>query len=219
MLHLAAAAPPGVDEARRALRDELLDPTYWRSWRGLAQLWLVELLEAPGAGDGLGAVLLPVLVALAVAAVAVLVLVLVRRRRQTTSSSEGHVVFGAGEALTATEYRTRAQAHQREGRFDEAVVDAFRAVTAQAVDRRIVDGSPALTAHEVGLALGAAHPDLSARIRAADRTFARVLYGGERASAAQAAEMLDLDRTLDALPPKTGTASDASALSGIEVPR
>ena len=53
------------------------------------------------------------------------------------------------EVVTADELRARAEAALEAGRFEEAVVEGFRAVAVRQVERGRLSDTPGATAHEV----------------------------------------------------------------------
>ncbi|GAB49214.1 DUF4129 domain-containing protein [Mobilicoccus pelagius] len=195
----ATPAPPGAEEARRALSEELTDPRYVRSWWGLIQQWIRERLALPQGDTDLASVLAPALVLLGLLLVGGVVALLLRRRRRPTEPATASV-FGDTAPLTAAEHREQARAHLAAGRHEAAVVAAFRAMTAAAVVRHEVRDAPDLTAHEVGRALTHAHPAQADAVRRADRTFAAVRYGGATADADTARDVLATADTLDDAP-------------------
>ena len=106
-------------------------------------------------------------------------------------------VLGAG-AVTAAQLRGRAEAALAEGRHDDALVDAFRALAVRQVERGRLDDLPGTTAHEVALALAAAYPEQGGRVDESAAAFDAVLYGHHPAGREQAAGVLTLDDELAA---------------------
>jgi len=202
----ATPAPPGAEEARRALSDELTDPRYVRSWWGLIQQWIRERLALPHGDTDLASILAPALVLLGLLlAGGALALLLRRRRHRTEPATES--VFGDTAPLTDAEHRDQARAHLAAGRHEDAVVAAFRAMTAAAVARHEVRDAPDLTAHEVGRALARIHPAHADGIRRADRAFAAVRYGDATADADTARDVLATTEALDTDPAAEHTAT------------
>lgn len=188
---------PTPDEARSLLRRELLAPDYHD--QDLVQrlvTWL-ERLVSRGVANASGAPPLQTLavMVLAVALVAGLALLLSRARRSTRAPADRRSVL-TDEAVTAEQLRARALLALDEGRHEDALVDAFRALALRQVERGRLEDTPGATAHEVALALGAEHPPLRARVRAGADLFDSVLYGGRRATREQALAVLVLDDDL-----------------------
>lgn len=189
----AAAGPPltpGRDEAREWVRSEL-DPDGPGPLTRFLR-WLADLLpEGSGGGDWAQA-----LQALAVVALLVVVAVLVVRfgavgGRRVTDGRGGAVLDDTD--VTADEHRRAAEAAAHAGRWDEAVVERFRALARALQDRGLVPPLPGLTADEVAAAAAARLPDLSARLHRAASLFDEVRYGGAAAGASDDAELKDLD--------------------------
>lgn len=190
---------PAPDEARSWLRQELSHPEYHRT-NPLRQLldWLNGQLDR-GAEAAAGAPLLTKLVALLLFALFVvgLLLLISRIRLSRRAKADRPVLEEPG--LSASELRRRAEAALAEGRHESAVVDGFRALTLRQVERRRLLDAPGMTAHEVAVALDAAHPSARADIGAAARLFDLVRYGDRTATAEQARSVLMLDDQLDGI--------------------
>lgn len=188
---------PTPDEARSLLRRELLAPDY-HDQELLQRLvaWL-ERLVGRGIAGASGAPALQTLAVMVVAAalVAGLVLLLSRARRSARSVGTRSAVLD-DRSVSAAQLRARAVLALEEGRAEEALVDAFRALAMRQVERGRLDDAPGATAHEVALALASEHPHLRARIDTGADLFDSVLYGGRRADRAQALAVLALDDDL-----------------------
>lgn len=187
---------PSPDDARTELRRELLKPEY-HDQQVLERLldavdrWLGGVFDA-AAGT-------PPLSAAAAILVAVLLLVglglLVSKVRATPRAATAGAVL-ADEVVTAAELRARARVALAEERYEDAVVDGFRAVTVGQVERGRLDDVPGATAHEVARALAADHPGLRDRVVDAARLFDLVRYGDREATREQAVGVLALDDAL-----------------------
>ncbi|HET7305403.1 MAG TPA: DUF4129 domain-containing protein [Segeticoccus sp.] len=195
---------PGSDEARRWLEGELAHAEYHQGNTFLDRLaeWFADLFnrstELPSASNPVS---MTVTVVLAVLVVALLAWVLprVRRERRVRSGREGVLT---DPALTAADYRQRADRALALGRFDEALLDAFRALTRVATDRTLLDDAPGRTAHEVGVALSVPFPQhADALTRAAD-LFDAVRYGDTHVGADEARWVRRLDTELAATRPR-----------------
>ena len=98
--------------------------------------------------------------------------------------------------ITARRYRDLAAQALREERYDDAVLDGFRAIAKDMSDRHVLDDAPGRTAHEVSLALAAPFPGHAERLARAADLFDAVRYGHRRASAGQAGQIQQLDAEL-----------------------
>ena len=188
---------PSPDEASSLLRRELVRPEYHER-DVLRQVldWIDRLVS--GALDAASGT--PPLSTFA-AMVAFLLLALglgwlLSRARRTARSARERAVLPAGPVLTAADLRARAERALAEGRAEDAVVDAFRALAVRQVERGLLDDRPGATAHEVAAAVGAAHPDQRPRVDGTAALFDAVRYGDRPASPDQARGVLDLDDVL-----------------------
>lgn len=199
LLAILAEPPldPSPDDASSLLRRELVRPEYHE--RDILQQvldWIDRLVDsAVDAASGT-----PPLSTFA-AMVAFLLLALglgwlLSRARRTARSARDRAVLPAGAAPTAADLRARAERALAEGRAEDAVVDAFRALAVRQVERGLVDDRPGATAHEVAAAVGAAHPDQRPQVDGTAALFDGVRYGDRPASPAQAQGVLDLDDVL-----------------------
>lgn len=199
---------PSADDARSALRRELLHPDYHRD-NLLQRLvdWLQRVLDR-GLDAARGA---PPLTTFAAMVVALLLLVavvwLVGRARRTPHAlrSAGSVL--TGESVTAAELRTRAEHARHEERFGDAVVDGFRALALRQVERDRIEDLPGATAREVAAALAEVFPAAADDVRRSAGLFDLVLYGGRPATRAQATEVLELDDRLASILEPAGARS------------
>lgn len=187
---------PSPDEARSRLRQELLKPDYHerdvlgRILRAIDR-WLDGLFDAASGAP-------PLSTAMA-ALVAVLLLVglglLVSRARRTARAPEEGAVL-TGEAVTAAELRARARAALDAERYEDAVVEGFRALALGQVERGRLEDRPGATAHEVAVALAVEHPALRDGVADGARLFDLVRYGEREATREQAQAVLALDDAL-----------------------
>ena len=188
---------PSGDEGHSLLRRELLHPAYHQD-NLLERLlrWLSRVLE-----NGLTAAReAPPLTTLAAMLVFLLLLTAViwlvsqaRRSRRADTATRSVLTE---EVVTAAELRARAERALAGGRFADALVDAFRAVTVRQVERGRIDDLPGATAHEVAGALAEAFPEQRADLDRCAALFDLVLYGGRPASREQAVDVLGLDERL-----------------------
>lgn len=195
---------PDRDEARRLLESELSDPDYRvresllvRAWRWitdhLPSLDLSGQLPPWAAWAVLGLVLL-------VAATVVLFAARDRwRQGRLAPTGAGAVLDDPG--TSAADYRRRAEAAAAAGDHVGALLDAYRAVAAGALERALLDRRPGRTAHEVALGLAPLFPAEAAALTAAADRFDAVRYGRAGSSAQEAAAVLELDRRVAAARP------------------
>jgi hypothetical protein len=188
---------PSGAEASAELRRELLHPEYHQ--QNLIQevfTWverkvnggLDRVAQAPPLST-LAAMVIFVGLALALAWLAS------RARRTARTRDERRAVL-TEEDVTAGELRARAQAALDAGRFEEAVIEGFRALTVRQVERGRLSDTPGATAHEVAGTLAAEYPLLGDRVDTSARLFDSVLYGDRPATREQATSVLTLDDDL-----------------------
>jgi hypothetical protein len=189
---------PTPAEARRWLSDELNGSDYHDPWLDTVIRWVLEQLAKllDGANNLANGGLSPaitVLVALVVIALLVWVLPKVRRE-PAVAASDGAVLEDL--TITSRTYRDRAAQAFADGRYDDAVLDGFRAIAKDMSDRTLLDDAPGRTAHEVSLALAPPFPDHADRLARAANVFDAVRYGHRRATADQAGHVRQLDAEL-----------------------
>jgi hypothetical protein len=188
---------PSGDEARSLFERELVRPEYHD--RDLFQQlldWLDRLVNGTiDAASGTP----PLSTFAAMVAFLVLGLALawlLSRARRTAQVARSRNAVLTDERLTARELRERAERALAEGRNADAVVDGFRALAVRQVERGVLDDLPGATAHEVAIAVGAAHPGQRQRVDSTAALFDAVRYGDRPASPAQAIGVLELDDAL-----------------------
>jgi len=188
---------PSGPEARSKLRGELLHPEYHQ--QNLFQQvmdWLMRKVSG-GLGQASQAPPLSTLMAMVIFLALVAALVwLVSRARLTAHEKDEKRAVLTDEVVTADELRARAQAALEGGRFEEALVEAFRAVAVRQVERGRLSNTPGATAHEVAEALAREYPPYADQVHASGRRFDEVLYGDRPATREQAAAVLALDDDL-----------------------
>ena len=188
---------PSGSEARSRLRRELLHPEYHRQ-NPLQQVvrWLLRKLGG-GMDQASQTPLLSTFMAMLVAVALLLALAwLVSRARRTARETEARRAVLTDESVSADELRARAEAALEAGRFEEAVVEGFRAVAVRQVERGRLSDAPGATAHEVADALAREFAPMAEDVHGAARLFDEVLYGDRPATRAQAASVLTLDHEL-----------------------
>ena len=211
---LPRALEPSPGQARDWLREELARPAYHHQAPLLQRImdWLQEqwnrLFEQSQGG---AAVWSPVVTALVAAVViALLAFVLPRVRRERRLPGRGAAVL-TDPRTTAAMYRARVAAALAEGRFDDALADAYRALTREAVDRTLLDDSPGSTAHEVALALSPRFPHEGDALRRAADLFDAVRYGERHLGRADAEQFVALDARLTRTRPVLASTDPAVA--------
>src|SRR5665811_1677208 len=155
---------PTPPQARSWLRQELRGHDYQSPWLDSAIRWIVDHVRNLLDGARHLAGLSPLITVL----IALLVWVLPRLRREPgVAASEGAVLDDV--TITPRHYRDLAAQAVRDGRYDDAVLDGFRAIAKDMSARRVLNDAPGRTAHEVSLALAAPFPDHADRLaQAAD---------------------------------------------------
>lgn len=191
---------PSGDEARSLLRRELLSPEYHEQ-NLLERLrnWLERRIDG-GVSSASDTPALQTFATMLVVLllVAGLVFVVTRARRTARAAQERRSVLTT-EEITADQLRARALAALSEGRHEDALVDAFRALAVRQVERGRLDDTPGATAHEVAAVLAAEYPHQRSRVDDGARLFDAVLYGDRPATREQATAVLALDDELAAL--------------------
>ena len=188
---------PSGSEARSKLRRELLRPEYHD--RNLIQQVIdwVNRKVSSGLDQASQAPQLSTLMAMVIFVALALVLGwLVSRARRTARDREEKKAVLTDEVITADELRARARAAFEAGRFEEAVVDGFRAIAVRQVERGRLDDNPGATAHEVADTLAVEYPEQADRVRADAALFDAILYGDRPATREQATAVLALDDDL-----------------------
>jgi len=219
---LAAVAPVGRDEARRAAQRELSKGIYHQSQPGpLTRAfdavidWIERFLDrlAAGAPGGSSGALVLLALVLVVAAVVVWRTGPIRRGVRIR---QPHVELSGD--VGADEHRRRADEHAAAGRFAEAVRERMRAIVRELETRGVLDPRPGRTADEVARDAGAAVPTIAADLRAAAGVFDEVWYGGRPATPQSDALMRNADdRVRRASMVVAG--GGVPAVAGYQVPR
>ncbi|WP_183098892.1 DUF4129 domain-containing protein [Nocardioides pelophilus] len=188
---------PSGDEARSLLRRELSHPEYHDT--NLVERilnWVGRLFD-----DGVGAAQdLPPLGTFAAILVLLLIAVgiglLLSRARRTARARAERAPALTDEVISAGELRARAEAALAQGRYDDALVDGYRALALRQVERGRIEDVPQATAHELAGALGSEFPAQRQLIGRSADLFDSVLYGDHPATREQAVDVLALDDEL-----------------------
>ncbi len=191
---------PSPEEAESLLRRELIKPEYHEEnvletilrW---IERWIGRALDAANGTPPLSAFASMVVLVLLVGGIAWM---LSRARATARTDREQRAVL-TDEKISAAELRTRAERAFAEERFEDAVVDAYRALAVRQVERGRLADTPGATAHEVARALAAEYPHQRPRVDVSAALFDAVLYGDRPASRDQAAGVLALDDELATL--------------------
>ncbi|KQT93728.1 hypothetical protein ASG49_01730 [Marmoricola sp. Leaf446] len=200
---------PGPDEARRLLQRELEGSEYREPFLQRVLGWVSDLVGAAAqGGDGLGRAASVGLLLLLLGAA---VLALSRLRRDPARATPAPTVFGEVR-LEAAEHRASARAAYDAGRWDDAVVEAVRALAVGLVDRGLLDEQPGLTVHEVVTAAGRRFAGEREPLDGLGRRFDEVRYGDRPADEPAARSALDLEGRVAAATPGTAVTGTVGAV-------
>ena len=187
---------PTPAEARDWLEQELHRSSYRDPWLQSVYRWILDQLRRLLDGAGHLAGLSPVItVLLALVVIALLVWVVPKIRRESVVARADAAVLD-DMTITARTYRNRAAQAFKDGRYDDAALDGFRAIAKDMSDRKLLDDAPGRTAHEISLALAQPFPHHADRLARAADVFDTVRYGHLRLTADQAGEVQHLDAEL-----------------------
>ena len=188
---------PSGDEARSLLRGELAKAEY-NDTNLIERIehWVRRLFD-----DSVGAAAdLPAIGTFAAILVGLLLAVgiglLVSRARRTARARTDRAPALTGEVVSAAELRSRAEAALAEGRYDDALLDGYRALALRQVERGRIEDLPQATAHELAGGLAAEFPAQRHLVERSADLFDSVLYGDHPATREQAADVLGLDDEL-----------------------
>lgn len=213
---LVADAPvtPDPETARRWAESELRDPIYHPSFNLLG--WLQEKISELLDGLGRASQELTVIQVVAVAVVIVVVvlaLYVAGPVRRSRSGPRSHVVLGA-EERSAQDLRDAAGRSAAQGRYDDAVIDGYRAIVRSLEERAVLDSRPGRTAHEASTEAARRFPALSERLHRVGRLFDDICYGHTGAVAIDHDVVRTLDRDLLAARPE-----DPAGVAELVAPR
>ena len=188
---------PSGDEGRRLLREELVHGEYHRQHllqRLIDWLWR-HLQDGVGAASGTKGVTTFVTMLVGAAMVVGLVLLLSQVRRDRRRRARADAVL-TGDRASADELRRRAEAALADGRPDDALIDAFRALAVRQVERGRLTDQPGATAHEVAASLASSYPADGGLVGRSADLFDATLYGHHPARPQDAHDVLELDDRL-----------------------
>lgn len=187
---------PSPGTVRDWVRRELARPDYHESLLQRAQRWFGELLDrvsgTPDALAGLSPLVGLLLLVLLVAFAAFLLSRLGANPALPAGSAE---VFAGGRDPAAA-HRARAEAALGLGRWDEAVLEAVRALTSTLVERGLAPERAGVTVHEITADAAGLFPLEQERLEQVGRTFDETRYGDRPAGEAQARTAVELERDL-----------------------
>lgn len=219
---LAAAAPVGRDEARRAAERELSRGIYHQNEPGPVMRafnavieWISRFLDRLASGTP-GRSLGPLVLLVIVLVVVTVVLWRTGPIRRGARARSAHVELSGD--VSAQEHRRRADEHAAAGRFAEAVRERMRAIVRELEARGVLDPRPGRTADEVAREAGAAVPTIADDLQAAAEVFDEVWYGARPATPQSDALMRQADdrvRRAQMVVARGG----APAVAGYQVPR
>ncbi len=188
---------PGADDARSALRRELLKPEY--NEQDLLQRvldWIGRRIT--GTVDAASST--PPLTWFAITAIGLALVVglvlLLRGVRGSGHERSSSAAVLTSEVVSAAELRARAERALAEHRYADAVVDGFRALALGQVERGRLDDTPGATAHEVAASLGTTYPEHRTTLADGADLFDAVRYGERPATHDQAVAVLAIDGDL-----------------------
>lgn len=187
---------PEPGPARTWLQRELDRPEYQQGLVERMLSWLQDLwddltrsaLAATPLSTAAATAVLVVLVGLAL-------LVAARVRREPPTRSAGPALLVPGE-VSPREHRSAAEVALDSGDFDTAVVEAFRALAARAVERGHAPRRAGLTARELVAALRPAFAQHAGDLHRSSTLFDQVFYGRQPSTEADARSVLALEETL-----------------------
>jgi Domain of unknown function (DUF4129) len=183
------------DRVREAVREVLARPEFRPPERSLLQRawdWLLEqagrLLAELGA-SGVGGI-----VGLAVLVLALLGIGLLAARfsRGVTPSPEVRAAVPGAPRRPPADWRAEAEAHERAGRWRQAVRCRYRALVAELAARGLVDEVPGRTAGEYRREVGRSLPDAATDFAGATELFELAWYGRGEPGAPEASRVREL---------------------------
>jgi Domain of unknown function (DUF4129) len=200
---------PSPAQARDWLEQELDRSDYQSTWLDSAIHWVIEKLNMLFDGTVMAGFSPAITALVALVVIALLVWVLPKVRRESRAARlDGAVLEDL--TITARTYRDRAAQAIGDKRYDDAVLDGFRAIARDMSDRTLLADAPGITAHEAGLALAPFFPDHADRLARAADLFDAVRYGHRRATADQAGQVQRLDAELVTTRPALAGSSGSS---------
>lgn len=188
LIRLAARLPvqvpatPDAEQARRSARSELSKQVYQERPHLLRRAldWFASLFDPATLVPGAPAWLSVLVVGLAVALLAGTLVLLVRKVGGARSRPPASApVFD--DARGSRELEAAADLARRQGNWDRAVVERFRAMVRLLDEHGLIEDFPGMTAYEAGQAAASGLADLAAELTWAASLFDSVRYGRARA--------------------------------------
>lgn len=222
---LPAEAPldPDRDEARRLLEEELATSRYQPQeeaetpeWLEALYRWFAELFDSLGGETTVPWwIVVVVVVVIAVIVLAFLVFGVPRLRARSTVRGAGDELFEAHDRRDAAAMRRAAEAAAREGRWDEAIAERFRAIARSLHERTLVSTLPGSTAHDVARRASVPLPEHAAALVRAAHDFDAVRYLGDRGDRDRYASLVELDGAVQRARPVLETPAPADVVAGV----
>jgi HEPN domain-containing protein len=191
-----ASAPtlsPDPDQAREWLRDELSRAEYQESLLERFGRWFSDLLDALDRATGQIGLMNPALATILLVLLAGLLAFALSRLRRNVAVHEKRSTVFTGTRRRAEDHRRSANEALDNGRWDEAVVEAVRALAAGLAERGLVPEQADITVHELTERAAAIYPSLDERLRRAGVTFDETRYGDRPADEQRARETVALE--------------------------
>jgi len=218
-----AATPPDAEEARRLAEQELSKPEYLAAQptafdrASLAVIEFLQKLLNPDFGDGGGGfVVLIVLVAIVIALVVIGVIVW-GKPRASRRAQQRSALLGENDRLSAAQLRAAADALARQGNWNAAITQRYRALARALIERELIDPAPGATAQTIAAAAARTFPGEHARLLEAARLFDGVRHLGEEGTEPGYLAVREIDDRLAAARLTTGLTANRTS-STIEVP-
>ncbi len=199
----------GRDAAHRLAVEELAKPEYHVDDPSLFQravTWIINTIVdlfdrasqvVPGGPWGLAVIALAIM--LIIAAV-------LWRGGPVRRSGAGEGALFVGRPRSAAEHRAAADRAAAAARWEEAVLERYRAMVRSLEERTILEPRPGRTADEAAAEAGVALPLLARNLKAAADTFDAVVYGGRSATSTDDRFLRELDNAAAATPPRAHAA-------------
>jgi hypothetical protein len=173
---------PDGDEARDWAEQELSDPVYDiaeptpfdRIARAVGDFISSLLNPELSGGWGTTFALVAAIIVIVVVAAAFLVWGMPRASRRAAHTAP--VLFGDAEHRSAAELRAEAESLAQASRWQEAIVQRFRAIARACAERGVVDLPPGATVHAFARAAARVFPSLDVRVEQAATAFDDVRY-------------------------------------------
>lgn len=179
---------PDRETAHQWARDELAKTEYQQgtgtNWLARFIEWIQNLISDLGGGFGgaWGGWGLLAVVAIAAAIIGFVVWLVVGPLRRSRGRALDEEPLG-DPTLTVAELAALARSSAAEGRWDDAVIQGFRALIRALEEREAIATRPGMTALEASLAAGIAIPAIASDIAADSEVFDAVRYGHLAATA------------------------------------